>query len=272
MAHKELASLPSAEWLTGLEKAYTEQVGNSRQMTLEMVSDVDLAIHRQRILPVADTAAIDAVGVRVQAIGTSAAVVAACSNANLLASLRRTNYGNDASANFSGGFYVDGPSLWRGDVEDRGGFYAEIGMGLAAHNADHETAFFTGLMGETNPDDLVPSALLNMVGIGADLADDNLMLMHNNGAGGATKIDTGWPAKVNGEAWILRLSAAQFAGTIDYHITRLADGTTLDGSLDAELPVNTVFLGPVHYNNNGAGGGAGVQTSFLGYSARARSF
>lgn len=270
MANKDLGTLPLGARLTGAESGYMEQLGNSRRMTFDMLADFDYALARQRVLPVANAAAVDAMGVRVQTIGTGGPVIAPCAITNQLTSLRRTNYGNDATAAFSAGFFVSGPSLYLGDVAARGGFEMEIAFGLQALNAAAQTRFFCGLLNETTPAGLEPSALLNMIGLGCDLADTNLFLMHNNGAGVATKIDTTWPGKTAGEAWVLRLSAMPFAQLVDYHLTRLSTGAILTGSIATDLPVGTVFLGPCLYNNNGAGGGAGVLTSFLGYSARAK--
>lgn len=270
MANKDLTTIPLGSRITGPEISYMEQGGNSRKWTADMMADFDFALARQRILPVADTAAIDAMGVRVQTIGTGGPVVAACVSTNQLTSLRRTNYGNDATAAFSAGFYVDGPALYLGDAASRGGFEATIGCGLQALNAAAQTRFFCGIAPETTPAGLEPSALLNTIGIGCDLADTNLQLMHNNGAGVATKIDLGWPGKTAGEAWVLFLSALPFAQLVNYEVLRLSTGLSVSGIIAAELPVSTVFLGPCLYNNNGAGGGAGVLTPFLGYSARTK--
>lgn len=270
MTDKTLTGITAGTRLIGPERFYGIQDGKSRRFTAEHFVALGDIINRQSIMPVADTAAIDAIGCRVQTVGTGGPVAVACSNASLLQSLRRTNYGADATAAFSAGFYPDGPSLWLGDVADRGGFEATIGFGLRAFNAANQTRYFCGLIGETSPDDLEPSALVNMIGLGCDLADNNLQLMHNNGAGVASKIDTGWPGKTANEAWVLRLSAEPFAQLVEYEITRLTDGDSLTGSFATDLPVNTVFLGPCIYNNNGAGGGAGVSTPFLGYAARAK--
>lgn len=270
MTDKILTTITAGERLKGPEKFYGIQEGNSRRFTAEYFQKLGDSINRQQIWPVADTAAIDSQGVRVQAIGTSTPVAAACSNASMLESMRRTNYGADATAAFSAGFYPDGPSLWLGDDDNLGGFEVTIAFGLKAFNAAAQTRFFCGLIGETSPDDLEPSALVNMVGIGCDLADNNLFLMHNDGAGAATKIDTGFPGKTALEAWVLHLSCLPFAQLIDYEIVRLTDGDSVSGQIAAGLPVSTVFLGPCLYNNNGAGGGAGVSTPFLGYSARAK--
>lgn len=270
MTNKTASAITAGTRLLGSERFYGIQNGNSRRFVTEDFLALGDILNRQSIMPVADTAAVDAIGVRTQAVAASAPLAVACSNASLLQSLRRTNYGADAGAGYSAGFYPDGPSLWLGDANDRGGFEVTIGFGLRAFNDAAQTRFFCGLLGETSPAGLEPSALVNSIGLGCDLADNNLMLMHNNGAGIATKIDTGWTGKTANEAWVMRLSALPFAQLVDYHLTQLSTGDILTGQIAAELPVNTVFLGPCLYNNNGAGGGAGVSTPFLGYAARAK--
>lgn len=271
MANKELPALTAASALTGDERVHVVQSSNSRRTTTRDIANLNSALNLQTVVPVADAAAIDASGVRVQTIGTGGPVVAPCAATNLLSSLRRANYGGDATAAFSAGFFVDGPSLYLGDVAGRGGFDVKFGFGLEVLNAAAQTRYFGGICGEATPAGLEPSAIVNMIGLGCDLADTNLKLMHNNGAGVATEIDLGWPGKTIGEAWVLRLSALPFAQLVEYSVTRLTDGSILAGSFATEMPVATAFLGPCLYNNNGAGGGAGVKTPFLGYSGRARS-
>ena len=271
MPNKELSNITLGSALRGDEIFYGEQDGNSRRFTASMIAALNRELAAQTVLPVADAAAIDAQGVRTQAIAASAPIASPCVSTNLLTSLRRTNYGGNAGAAHSAGFYVDGPSLYLGDVADRGGFDVSFGLGLEVLNAAAQTRYFGGLLGETDPAGLEPSALVNMIGIGADLADNTLQLMRNNGAGAATKIDLGWPGKTAGEAWMLRLTADPNAQLITYLVTRLSDGDTVEGTFATEMPVATVFMGPCLYNNNGAGGGAGVRTPFLGYVGRARS-
>lgn len=273
MADKEIidGSVPSATALTGAEALHVVQQGNSRRAIVDQIVASVRTTGRIHLQPRVDNATLEALGIRTQAIGTSTGIAKSVTSASFLASLRRVGYGGDAGANFSGGFFSDETSMWRGNSDGRGGFTAEITYGLEALNAAAQTKLFVGFMDEVTPNDLEPTNMINMIGIGADLADNNLFVMHNDAAGGATKIDLGadWPSKTAGAVYRFLLSCSANGESFDYTVQRLDPPNIMvaSGTISSNMPGKAVFLGPVLYNNNGAGGGSGVTSAFLGFSA-----
>lgn len=80
---------------------------------------------------------------------------------------------------------------FRGAAEGFGGFFFAARFGVGDNKLSD---MFVGMCALTTALAGAPSALLNMIGVGYDAADaaaGNWFLMHNDGAGAATKIDLG---------------------------------------------------------------------------------
>lgn len=86
----------------------------------------------------------------------------------------------------------------------------------------------------------------NIFGIGAESADANISLIHNDAAGTATMTDLGasFPAKVvQTHFYELRLRNAPGAGqVIDWTLKRVNDGVTTSGQITTDLPGVTVGM------------------------------
>ena len=99
-----------------------------------------------------------------------------------------------------------------------------------------------------------PSTLLNLVGFGKDTGDTNLQFMHNDGAGTATKIDTGLTLATS-TVYDLRFFCASAAGTIYWSAQTLTGGGSLitgDTAASANIPTGTQGLAIQNWCNNGA--------------------
>lgn len=274
MANKEIGALTDGGPIAGREKFHAvNDAGNSRQYELNDIilsrRDVDLCY----ITPIANSATLDQRGIRTQAIDATAAGAKTIASTGWLASARRAGYSSGAVANKSAGFFGLNSHFWRGNADARGGFDIEMSYGLESLNAAAQTRFFCGLMGEVTPNDLEVSNIVNMIGIGCDLADNNLQFMVNDATGAATKTDLGalFAGKTAGAAYSLRLHSEPNGVSIDYWVRRIDGGNEAEvsGSIASNIPANTVFLGPCLYNNNGAGGGTAVETSLIGFAGKA---
>lgn len=134
----------------------------------------------------------------------------------------------------------------RGASAGIGGFYSCAQGAQATGGATATSRFFMGLAGITTaPTDAQPSAQLNCIGIGYDAADVNYQIMHNDGTGTATKIDTGWAVPTTDrEDWITFETWCIGGGsTVNYRATR-EDGATFSGSISTDLPGTSTYMSP----------------------------
>jgi len=103
-----------------------------------------------------------------------------------------------------------------------------------------------------------PSSLTNIIGIGADTADTNLSIIHNDASGTATKIDLGanYPAHTKDtDIYEITLSCTSNATVVNYEVIRRAasDGTILNsttGAITTDLPALTQRLAFQAYRGN----------------------
>jgi hypothetical protein len=109
---------------------------------------------------------------------------------------------------------------------------------------------FSGLANATAaPTDVQPSTIINGVWMGWDAADTNVQMMHNDGAGTATKIDLGasFPVPTTDRAIQYELSLYSPRGTtqtIYYLVTDLTGGATASGTISTDMPSTTTLLTP----------------------------
>jgi hypothetical protein len=200
------------------------------------------------------TIGLDGVGTTV-ASGTATARVP--TPTRLFTSVRRLGYVSAAVAGSSCGAITHNQLVfWRGNAAGLGGFHALFIFGVSDAAAVADARLFAGLyssaaaIGNVNP-----STLLNLVGVGCDNGQTTLRIMTNDGAGAATAIDLGanFPSNtLSTDMYELALYAPPNGASIDYRVTRLNTGDVATGSLATDLPVNTQFLCPQVWRNNGA--------------------
>lgn len=191
-------------------------------------------------------------------------------NSNFRDSVRRWNKANAVAAGASSVSDVawasataQGRNLWRGDAANEGGFFLAF-FGLTRVMDANSRCMF-GLLGGTSNGPAAttdPSAMINMVALAADDTDANLQIMHNDGSGTATKIDTGIQ-KDDGlsSVYDLFFFAEPNGSAIQYRLIR-RDTVVADvvGTISSNLPVSTSFMGVIavmHYP-----GGSVAATSY----------
>lgn len=198
--------------------------------------------------PTGNGTTINYMGAGFTATGTATAASVAATNIHT--ALRRLNYlvttaATSAVAGWRQGiltFFIGAAGA------NFGGFHFVCRFGRATGNAANATLRgFTGFVGTTAaPSDADPSASTNVIGVGCDAADTNYQIMHNDGSGAATKIDTGFPKVVADatEMYELQLYAPTGrGGQVDYLFKRLSDGAFVEGSITTNLPSDTQMLG-----------------------------
>lgn len=183
-------------------------------------------------------------------------------------SMARVGYVSAASAGSSAGwrFGVAGVGVVRGDAAGIGGFDVKFRYGIATLPSGGRV--FVGLHNaSTVIGNVDPSTLTQIVGVGADAADTNLSVMHNDGSGTATKIDLGasFPGKTTAlDIYDVWFGCAANAATIDYLVVNKVSGATASGSIASDMPTNTTFLQHHIWCNNGATAVAGaLDLSFI---------
>lgn len=91
--------------------------------------------------------------------------------------------------------------------------------------------------------------LVNVIGIGSDALDTNLQIFYNDGTGTCTKIDLGsnFPANRTaglalGDFYMFELYNPNGSSTVFYRATSLQNSTTIEGSINTNIPDITTAL------------------------------
>jgi hypothetical protein len=140
----------------------------------------------------------------------------------------------------------------RGNTAGEGGFrfvcYAGTSTAVAQQRAFIGVHSGGGVIGNVNP-----STLTNLFGFSYDSAQTTWHLIHNNGAGTAdTSVDLGANFPVDNSSWFkFEVNCEPNASTMEWEITNLVTGVVANGSVNAELPVNTQILTAHLWCNNG---------------------
>ena len=177
------------------------------------------------------------------------------SSASYYASLARGRFTTAAGAGSAAGYNGALSSLyyWLGNAAGLGGFRVEIRFGIDTKVATTRVGFGLAAGALTlNAND--PSATLNCILCGADSADTTLQVMSNDAAGVATKVNLGanYPI-VNNAVYRVVFETVANSQIVTYTVTR--EDTIVapvTGTISADLPSNTTFLGVVAYVGNGA--------------------
>lgn len=172
--------------------------------------------------------------------------------ASLATSMRRIGVVSAATAGSIARATTGALQFFRGDAAGKGGFFAvwRFIPSDAATVADART--FVGLAGSSFGN-VNPSSLLNMIGMGTDNGDATFSIMHNDGAGTATKIALGanFPDHaLSDDVYELALFCAPNAATVSYQVTRLNTGDTASGDITTDLPASTTLMFPQFGRNN----------------------
>lgn len=199
-------------------------------------------------------------GTGVQTLGfglssTGTATTANFATTNLHTSMRRVDYlVTTAAATAVAGFRGAAANFWRGNAAGLGGFHLVTRFGIATGGALATKRAFCGMRASTAaPTDSEPSAQTSIIGVGYDAADANWFVMHNDGAGIATKVNTGVtrPSADRQGVFEIALFCPPNAAFVRYEFTRLDTGEFFTGEAATDLPPNTTALNPYAYASVG---------------------
>jgi hypothetical protein len=188
--------------------------------------------------------ALSGLGCTLTATGTATAPTMATTN--LHQSMSRLDFlVTVAAATAVAGYRGQGQRFHRGNAAGRGGFYHVHRAGPATGVTVATRRCFFGLRGaNAAPTDVQPSTLLDILGVGYDAADANWFVMHNDGTGAATKVDTGIARPSADRTSVVELSlyTPPNGSSVFVTVTDLVGGTVFNATLTTDLPANTVFL------------------------------
>lgn len=188
-------------------------------------------------------------GLTATAIGTATA--ANWASTNLLTSLKRLSYISAATAGAAGGVKHNLAQWWRGNAAGLGGFFYSVRFGFPSLPATQR--WLACMYGSTtNPGNVDPSTLLNLVGVGKDVGDTNMFFLHNDGTATCTKVDTGLAAPTAGQVIEVRVFCKPNDTVVAMSVQNLNVGSAvLYTSPTTKLPANTLGLLPMLWANNG---------------------
>jgi hypothetical protein len=139
---------------------------------------------------------------------------------------------------------------FRGNVAGAGGWYYKTKFGFHEGNTVTTARSFVGFINSTAvPTDVEPSSLFNIIGVGFDAADANFQVICNDGAGVATKVDTGIsvPTTTQNRIFYLETFAEPNGSNVEVIFKELSnvDGSQIASfttTISSNLPANTTYL------------------------------
>lgn len=215
------------------------------------------------VRPYGNATTLTSNGMTLTPTGTTTAASVAVTNRYL--AMKRLEYrATTASTIAIAGFRYNQAQLFRGSGVGDGGFFVIIRFGPAT-GVTSEKRCFVGLAAATGaPTAVNPSSQTNIIGVGYDSADTQWQVMHNDGAGAATKIDLGvsFPKPLVDLASVFELAMFCAPGdTEDVYVqlTDLVTGVAAVETVSTDLPAKTTLLAP-----RGWAASDGVTSSVVG--------
>jgi hypothetical protein len=176
---------------------------------------------------------------------------------NFFTWMRRVGYVSNTTGNSSSGLRHTQLQYGLGNGAGRGGFHFVVRFGISDATLVPGARLFVGMASTAavlgNAD---PSTFTNIIGVGLDAADTTLQIMHNDGAGSATKINLGasFPESTNTDLYELSLYCPPNGIEVDYQVINLSTGVSTSGAIINNLPVNTQLLAWQIWRHNVATG------------------
>lgn len=193
--------------------------------------------------------------------GTNGTATArAVATTNFYTALRRIAYVSSAAQGNNCSIFGSSAQYYRGAAVKAGGFYSVFRFGISDAAAVAQGRIFVGMSaavaahGNANP-----TALLNVLGVGADSTDTTLKLMYNDGSGVATEVElgSGFAANTrNTDAFELVIFAPKNSSDVHFQITNLTTGFTFYHTANSNIPAATQLLSWQFWRNNGTTGAA----------------
>lgn len=165
---------------------------------------------------------------------------------NLLTRMTRLAYVSAATAGSLAGGREAAAKFTTGAGAGMGGFFYRARFGVSDAAAVAGARMFVGLSASTAaPTNVEPNTLVNSIGLVQQSTSNNLMMYCSGAVAGGNLIDLGanFPANtLSADAYELALFAPASGGVVHYQVTRLNTGDKATGSINTNLPLNTVLL------------------------------
>ncbi|HKX73574.1 MAG TPA: hypothetical protein VJM32_06145 [Candidatus Saccharimonadales bacterium] len=179
----------------------------------------------------------------------------AIASTTLKTSMRRIQITSAATASAGANTRSPQTMVWRGNAAGLGGYFYQSRVSTNTTTVA-TSSFFTGLHSATTAlsGATLPSALVNMIGIGWDDADANLKMMHNDASGTATEIDLGanFPKNNAAAVYELTLFCAPNGTDVHYRVVRLDTNVEATGTINSNYPTSSTFLAHHAHMSNGS--------------------
>jgi hypothetical protein len=179
----------------------------------------------------------------------SASAVAATAGA-FLSRQNRVN-ANQVTASINA---VAGVRATNGSVVSDMGYWLAFVFGASLVSPTNNMRAFVGLQTGTGaPADVALTGLLNVFGVGYDVADANWQMLRNDGAGSPTRLDTGIakPNSLTNDAYELQIYNSGPGTSLDYVFRKLGGGS-VSGTFTTDLPQAQTLLAPALWVGAGA--------------------
>jgi hypothetical protein len=114
-----------------------------------------------------------------------------------------------------------------------------------------------------------PANGTNLIGVGWSSGDTTIRVFHNDGAGAATEIDLGANFPSNDAQYVYEffLATDPNGSDFDYLVRRNQSPTNqATGTINSDMPANTLWLSPVAHCNNGGDASAVVTEVYKVYA------
>jgi hypothetical protein len=176
------------------------------------------------------------------------------SSTNLSTSSRRWRVSSTTTANAVADERSASTVCWRGNAAGLGGWMYTNRISIVTLQAGCR-AFF-GLSSSvaafsTSQD---PNLLTNIIGIGfVNSTDTNWQVFRNDGPGAAIKEDMGaaFPVSSLSNVYTLFIYSPPNGGSIFVRVVEEVSGAVFESEYSTDIPLQTVFLSPRNYMNNG---------------------
>lgn len=175
------------------------------------------------------------------------------SSASFFAQARTWAVGSATTAGASCGLHYSQLIYGRGAQANAGGFLASWVFGISDAAAVANARLFVGFRGVAAAiPSSEPSALVNILGVGADTGETTLSFLVNDTVGNATKIGTGLSATSRStDLYRLVIYAPPMATWVAMRLINLRTGVAVEQVFTTDLPDPTTLLTPHFWRNNG---------------------
>lgn len=199
-------------------------------------------------IPPGNATTVQTLGMNVTATGTATAANVAATNVHT--AMRRLEYAvTTASTTAIAGVRSGVAQHYLGNSSTPfGGFHFVTRFGPSRGSASNSTRrFFVGMTSITAaPTDVNPSTwAANAIGVGTDSTDLNFQIMHRNGTGAMTKIDTGIPKAYADNTAMFEVAIFKSPTTtneVHVQFVRLSDNLTFRSTITTNLPAADTLL------------------------------